>query len=205
MGKLNKFSDKLLELASGSAYGLISMAIGTGAILISLSLYPGYDMCTQFVSWLGVGPGLAGPFFNIGLILTGIISLPFFISLGRILKQEENGNQKLKERVVIISIIGCLSLALIGCFPAFNTTMLIIHGIFAILFFFAGLFLCILFSYLLLIDSRFSSGLVYSGFVVAGIFIAYMCTFQPILEWLVLFSFGFWNILIAIYLLHKKI
>lgn len=204
MSKLDKIADKLLEWIPGSVYGLISMAIGTGAILISLSLYPGYDMFTQFVSWLGVGPGLAGPFFNIGLILTGIIALPFFISLGKILKQEENGNQKLKERALNISIIGCVSLALIGCFPAFNTTMLIIHGIFAVVFFFAGLFLCILFSYLLLIDSRFSSGPVYSGFIVAGIFIAYMCTFQPIMEWLVLFSFGFWIIQIALYILHKK-
>ena len=120
MKKLDKIADRFLELASGSIYGIISMTIGAGAILVSLLLYPGYSIITQFVSWLGIGPGLAGPIFNIGLILAGVIAIPFFISLGRILKQEENGNPRLKKRAVIISIIACLSLSLVGCFPVVN-------------------------------------------------------------------------------------
>jgi len=134
-----------------------------------------------------------------------LIAIPFFISLGRILQQQENGNEKLKKRTVIISIIACLSLSLIGCFPAINLIMLLIHGIFAIIFFFAGLFFCLFFGYLMLKDSRFSEPQSYLGFIGVGIFTIYLCTIKPLLEWIVVIFVFFWIIENAIYVIHKKL
>lgn len=127
--------DKLLKLIPGGYYGLLSMSIGIIFTFLSYLSVPGYSMFESFISVLGISPGLAAPLFNIGLILTGITVIPFLVYLGRSLIQEKI-NEKIKKIATKISIIGAVSLSLVGCFPHYTLLLGIIHIFFATIFFF---------------------------------------------------------------------
>ena len=75
---LKNIIDKILKI-SGGVYAIISMTIGVSLILISMFLYPGYDMRTHYVSSLGTGPG--GIIFCLGLIFAGFIAIYAYVEL----------------------------------------------------------------------------------------------------------------------------
>ncbi len=97
--------DKLLEEFPGGVEGLISVAVVISLSLLALFFNSHYIAFEGMVSELGVGQG--GIFFNIGLILSGIIAIPFFISLGRTLNCEDI-SEKLRKRATNFSIIACI-------------------------------------------------------------------------------------------------
>ncbi len=204
MIKLNRFFDKLLKTVPGYVFGLISMLIGTTCIFISILNYPGYSMNLLYISYLGIGPGLSAPIFNIGLIVSGLIVVPFFVYLGRILKIE-GINEKYRRNTTAIAIIGCVSLSLVGCFPAYNLTLLIFHGIFAAIFFVSSLMFCIAFSYLMWKDDRFPKVQSYFGVIIGILFFVYCITLQPIIEWICFFALVTWIIETSFFTLYKKL
>ena len=204
MDKINAFMDKLLKIAPGGYYGLLSMTIGILFISLSYLLVPGYSMFESFISILGISPGLAAPLFNMGIILTGILVIPFLVYLGRSLTQERI-NKKIEKIAFKISIIGAISISLVGCFPHYTLLLGIIHIFFATIFFLSELIFCIMFSLLIWFDSRFSKMQSIIGFVVSGVFIFFIFTGWTISEWLVFFAIIFWVIENSIYTLHKKI
>ncbi len=204
MDKINNLMDKLLKLVPGGYYGLLSMVIGVIFTFLSYLLVPGYNMIESFISVLGISPGLAAPLFNIGFILTGITVIPFLVYLGRSLTQEKI-NEKIKKFAIKISIIGAISISLVGCFPHYTLLLGIIHIFFATIFFFCELIFCTIYSILIWIDSRFSKMQTIIGFAVSGVFIFFIFTGWPISEWMVFFAIVFWVIENSIYFLYKKI
>jgi len=204
MDKINNLMDKLLKLAPGGYYGLLSMSIGVIFTFLSYLSVPGYNMIESFISILGISPGLAAPLFNIGFILTGITVIPFLVYLGRSLIQEKI-NEKIKKIATKISIIGAVSISLVGCFPHYTFLLGIIHIFFATIFFFCELIFCVIYSILIWFDSRFSKMQSIIGFAVSGVFIFFMFTGWPISEWIVFFVIVIWVIENSIYILYKKI
>lgn len=204
MDKINNLMDKLLKLAPGGYYGLLSMVIGVIFTFLSYLSVPGYNMIESFISILGISPGLAAPLFNIGFILTGITVIPFLVYLGRSLIQEKI-NEKIKKIATKISIIGAVSISLVGCFPHYTLLLGIIHIFFATIFFFCELIFCVIYSILIWFDSRFSKMQSIIGFAVSGVFIFFMFTGWPISEWIVFFVIVIWVIENSIYILYKKI
>ncbi len=159
-------------------------------------------MINNDVSVLGIGPGLSAPLFNIGLIMTGITAVPFYVSLGRILQQENS--RGLSRKTIKLSIVGCLSLSLIGCFPLINLLMSVIHVILAIIFFVSALLSLMFFSRMMLREESFSNIHAYLGYIIGGIVTIYLITRLSIIEWIVFFALGVWIVDISIYTLYKR-
>ncbi len=204
MDKINNLMDKLLKLVPGGYYGLLSMSIGIIFTFLSYLLVPGYSMFESFISVLGITPGLAALLFNLGFILTGITVIPFLVYLGRSLTQEKI-NEKIKKITIKISIIGAMSISLVGCFPHYTLLLGIIHIFFATVFFFCELIFCVIYNILIWFDSRFSKMQSIIGLAVSGVFIFFIFTGWPISEWIVFFVIIVWVIENSIYILYKKI
>ena len=203
MEQINTIFDKLLEKVHGGIYAIISMAVGVSLIFIAMSQFPGFNMVEYYVSNLGAGPGLSGPLFNIGLILAGIIAIPFFVHLGRILKQE--GIYDIVRKLAVgISVIGCTCLSIVGCFPATSGLSLLMHYYFAMGFFFSGLLFCFLFSIVMFKDSKYSNIQVIIGCFVAVTFAIFLMMKTALTEWIVFFSIVFWVLENGIYIFYKK-
>ena len=203
MEQINTIFDKLLEKVHGGIYAMISMAVGVSLIFIAMSQFPGFNMVEYYVSNLGAGPGLSGPLFNIGLILAGIIAIPFFVHLGRILKQE--GIYDIVRKLAVgISVIGCTCLSIVGCFPATSGLSLLLHYYFAMGFFFSGLLFCFLFSIVMFKDSKYSNIQVIIGCFVAVTFAIFLMMKTALTEWIVFFSIVFWVLENGIYIFYKK-
>jgi len=204
MSKINRFLENLLGIVPGGVFGLCSMSLGGSFIFISLFNYPNYSMIDYYISYLGYGPGLSGPFFNIGLIISGLLIIPFFIYLVKIFKIEGR-NERFNKNTIRIAILACISLSLVGLFPAYNYFCLIIHGIFAALFFISSGIFCVAISYLMWKDPRFPKIQSYVGFILGGIFALYVATLQPIFEWICFFGIAGWVIETSAFCLYKKI
>ena len=162
-----------------------------------------YNLVIQHVSELGIGPGISGLVFDLGLISSGFIAIPFFIGLGKILDQEGT-NHRIRNRAVTLSIIACLSLTGTGFFPMYKA-FIIFHAIFALSFFIIGLLFCLHFSFVMSKDNRFSKIAANFGFIVAvffGLFLA--TTGSGLTEWLVFFSIVSWMVATSIYIFYKK-
>ena len=77
-----KIFDRLLTLIPGGVFGLLTCAIVLSGDIISIILFPGgYNFFENMISELGRGP--SGIFFNLGLIILGILSFTYYISLYR--------------------------------------------------------------------------------------------------------------------------
>lgn len=195
--------DKLLKFAHGSVYGISSVVIGLLFNIIALILFPNYNFLLNMISELGVGPG--GIFFNLGLILAGILAIPFFIYFGRVLRSN-NSSDSLEKSAVTTSIISCVSFSLIGCFPAIqnNNIVLFFHGTFTLINWICEILYLTLFSILILKSSKFSKLQAFHGFIGIGVIGFNLFTWWPITEWTVTFIITSWIFVNAIYMFYKN-
>ncbi|TFG30398.1 MAG: hypothetical protein EU532_01230, partial [Promethearchaeota archaeon] len=198
METIKKYTDTCFQIIPGSIYGLISVSLTFLFVFLSYIHFPGYNILYNDISVLGIGPGVSAPLFNNGLKIVGIIAIPFFIYLGKILKQTSN-NIKMINRAVKLSIMGCLSLSLIGFFPVINFTMSIIHAGLALIFFLCSMINLVIFSITILKDQRFSNLHSHVGFIIAGLIAFYIAVRWSLVEWIVFFALGFWIIDLSIY------
>ncbi|MFX0071839.1 MAG: DUF998 domain-containing protein [Candidatus Hermodarchaeota archaeon] len=204
MKKINNLINIFYKVIPGGVFGLTSVLLAFVFVALSYINFPGYNMMENDVSVLGIGPGLSAPLFNTGLKIAGFTAIPFFIYLGIILKKENHDFKTIK-RATLLSILGCVSLSLIGFFPVINLTMGIIHAGLALVFFISSIINLILFSRLMFHDERFAKVHPYLGFMTACLIAIYIATRISIIEWVVFFVLGFWMIDISIYTLFKKL
>ena len=194
---LRKLIERLFERLPDGIYGIISVVAGGIGMVIAYIFFPGYNFVERMISDLGAGPG--GLFFNIGLIMSGILGIPFAISLNSSIKSAPI-DKRLKKCAFIIAILSCVSLSLIGVFPAIegNTLSLAFHGLFASISWICGLLYCTLYSVVILKNSDYSKFYAYLGFFVAGIFLLTLLTWIPVIEWFMLATFNVWILTISI-------
>lgn len=204
MERINNQFDRLFDIIPGAIFGLLSVGIGVLCDFISFLFIPDYNIFNNLASELGLGPG--GIYFRVGLIISGIIAVPFDIYLGRALRKERV-NDKTVNFAVAISIISCLSMSLTGVFPMIKTQRLIfiIHGIFAGISWIGGLLYSVLFGYLMLKDENFSNNLAYLSFIEAGLFLLVFIIFLPFTEWFMIFGIILSTTIVASYMLYKKL
>jgi hypothetical membrane protein len=178
---------KFFNIIPGGFYGILSVLVSLLGDLIALFFFPEYSMIHYDISHLALGP--AGAIFNIGLIFSGILAIPFNLYLGQIIKGK-GINESLRTKTVIISTIASIALALIGVFPAHpdNIILLVMHGLMALIFFFGVTIVFIIYGYFFLRSSRFSKIHAYMSFFVASIIILYMIISYSILEWIAMFA-----------------
>ena len=110
--------------------------IAFSSFLIAIMLYravdPSYSIFTNYLSDLGTGKNFSNIIFSLGLTLTEIFLILFYLCLGKAFKNE-NYNANLTNIAVLVSIISSISLILVIPFLTDPTNLLfsIMHGILA--------------------------------------------------------------------------
>ncbi|UCD01258.1 MAG: hypothetical protein JSV23_10305 [Promethearchaeota archaeon] len=225
MEKVNQFIDKLFNFVPGYVFGFLTFFILFLGDIIALILSPEYYMWESSISVLGLHSG--GVYLRLGLIVSGLTSIPFMIYLGRILKSE-NAKEYLVKITVITGIFYSICATCTGIFTGVNVVIDFVHGIFALFSWIGKAVFCTLLSILMLKDSRFSKLQIYLSFIVAGIFFCYLIPFfitvfcaiyasicyelgetiyliMPVFEWILMFSVIFWYLINSSYIAYKKI
>ncbi len=203
MGNESKTVDRLLEPIPGGLFGLLSVFIIIIADLFAILFFPGYNFFENMVSELGVGPG--GFFFNLGLILSGIIAIPFYLHLSKTFI-EENVNENIRKTAITSSMISCISYTLLGFFPTteINNFLYNAHGILATISISSGICYLVSFSSLMLHSNRFKKSQAYLGLFTAGLYAFFLSTWWPIVEWIMSLSIMAWIVINSIYCLYHK-
>jgi hypothetical membrane protein len=200
---IKKLIDKILKIAPGGFYGLISVVIATITTTTAIIQFPEYSLFKYDVSYLANGPG--GIIFNLGLIISGFIGIFFYFYLGQILKDYQK-DSILRKKAVIIAVSSSCAISLIGVFPAYrrNILFLIIHGILAIIIFFGTAIFCLFFGLLFKKNSKFLKIQVYFSFFLTIFISFYVAIRWSILEWITVILMMIWISFISIYTLYKN-
>lgn len=225
MNKVNEFFDKLFNFLPGYIFGLLAFLIGFLGNLISLILTPEYKMWLLSISMLTLAP--TGIYLRIGLIISNILAAPFIVYLGRSMINE-NKNENIRKIAIGAGIFSCVSAILTGAVVGTHPVARDLHGLFALFSWIGGALTCSVFGFLMLKNKKFTKGITYSGFIIAGIFIGFLvpffitnfCSFfaefclsfgqkiyvvMPIWEWAVIFSILLWYLSNSFYMFYKKI
>jgi len=195
------FFEKLFILIPGNVFGLISFGISLFTHLIGVLLYPNYDMTRMAISFLGDGYG--GIIYRVGLILTGIIGIPFCVYLGKSFENKAT-TEPIRKLALTGSIIYCVSLIFVGYFWRSNIIVSFIHGLFAFLCWVDGLIFIGLFSILMLKDERFPKSIAFFGFITAGTFLLHLTVLSSITQWIMTLSTMLWVWIVSSYMLYKQ-
>ncbi len=222
MNKVNEIFDRLFNFIPGYIFGLLTFIIGLLGTIIALLLTPEYVMWKSSISMLGTYTG--GIFLRIGLILSNIFSIPFIISLGRSLK-DDNVNENIRKIVIGSGIFSSISVILTGAFTGEDPLISDLHGRFAFLSWIGGAMTCIIFGILMLKNSNFTKVISVISLIIGGIFATYLIPFfitiicsyvclsfgdmvvkiMPVWEWALIFSILLWYLFNSCYLQRKKI
>jgi len=230
MTTLSKFFDKVFEKIPGYIFGILSFLIGIIGPGLALLLSPEYMMWRYSISQLAHETG--GLFLNIGLISSNILTIPFIIYLGRVLKDDQI-NESIRKFAIGAGILATISSILVWTFSgelsATYSFISDLHGFFALISWFSGALVCALISFLMRKNIKFNKKITIFGYIVSGIIIFYLIPFiitnlcyvlrdlcfsfgtflthyiNASLEWLVLFSLSTWNLANSIYLKRKNL
>lgn len=198
-----KFPFTVFFRIHGALYGIFSVLIGFICNLIAYMFYPGYDFTINAVSDLGTGPG--GVFFNIGLIFSGLLSIPFSLYLGKTIRVDKK-NRNLIKFATATAVVASFAMMMVGFFPAIdNEIIYFLHGMWAYIAFLGGTVYCSLFGFLMLKDDQFFNIQGYFGFFTAIIFVWFLITFWAIAEWAVIVGIMSFTLFNAFILIFKKI
>jgi hypothetical protein len=195
--------DKILEVIPGGVFGLLSVLFIIFGELIAFLLFPGYNIFKNMVSELGAGPGAV--FFNLSVIISGIIIIPYYLQLAKCF-YGENIKQNLKNYAILAALISCMTYSLLGVFPSIEskTMIYIIHGILAAVSIASGLGYLLIYSILMLRAQNFSKYQAYHGFVVAVLYAAFLLTWIPIIEWVMNMAILSWITTNSIYMIYMN-
>lgn len=202
--RINGLFDQTLNIIPGGLFGLFSVLIGVGGDIIALLHFPGYSIFYNMISDLGTGPGAI--YFNIGVFISGLVAIPFDVHLGKLLLKDDKSRLTYYSGLTC-SILSCLSLSMIGVFPAdqSRTMIFLLHGTFAFISFLSGAIYLVIFGYSMRKNERFSNKLAWYCFIVAALFLSVIFSWLPLIEWIANFGIISWSIITASYMLKKKI
>ena len=157
------------------------------------------------VSALGAGPAPGGFIFDLSLIISGIIVVPYYIHLSRIVIEDDT-NEGFRKFAIISSIISCTTYSLLGVFPSFEEIYIIfyIHGVLALISISSGVSYLISFNILIKRSKNFKKIQSYFGFFVAGLYTLFIITWLPNIEWVMSFGICIWIIIISISILKYE-
>ncbi|MHA2390826.1 MAG: hypothetical protein ACXAEX_02555 [Promethearchaeota archaeon] len=230
MIKIRVIFDKIFDFIPGYVFGLLAFVIGILGNSLALIFSPEYMMWRYSISQLTHESG--GPFLRSGLIISNIFAIHSIVYLGRMVKDEDSSNL-IRKLAVGCGILATTSGILIGIFSgdlSFNYSFISdLHGFFALISWFSGVFVCGLFSFLMVRNSKFSKNISTFGYIISGIVAFYLIpflitnfcnAFQNIcfsfgrfltvyinasLEWLVIFSTTTWYLANSIYIKYKEL
>lgn len=175
---------------------------------LSITYFPGpFSPLDNFLSQLGnteLNPRGA-IFYNLAIIQTGIMAIPFYIGLNQWYTKRTGEQLSLFTR--ISGIINGLAITFSGVFP--ESGNFVFHVVFSYLIFTSFVPILIGVNKSLLSIEGYNRIICYYGFAVAGInlvlifavtlmFMGYGQGIGPIMEWLAVFTYFGWAVLLAI-------
>jgi len=176
---------------------LIGFLTAIAAIILYILADPTFSFMTHWVSHLGVGPNGSSNVFNGGMVYSGIISWIYSLYLADYL------HKKGALKILIVVSLGCgiilgIGLLLIGIFPL--ELIFGMHNIAAGLFFYGGMFSCILYGITAYLTPNVSKLQYIIGFSIATIFLVYIIinslpisvSLKMAAEWSVFFAIPTW-------------
>ncbi|MFX0071838.1 MAG: DUF998 domain-containing protein [Candidatus Hermodarchaeota archaeon] len=195
--------EKLLKLVPGGVFGLLSVIIIVLGEFLAFLFFPGYNVLENMISDLGIGPG--GLFFNLSVIVSGIIIIPYYVNLANSFSGEKL-NINLKKFAITVAIISCLTYSLLGVFPSDEDWFIIYftHGTLAAISIGTGLLYLISYSKLMIQAENFSKIQGYHGFIVSMFYFTFLITWIPIVEWMMNLAILSWIAANSIYILYKR-
>jgi hypothetical membrane protein len=135
----------ILRIFGLAGTGLVVLAVVYPALVYRGKRGERYSLLNHFISELGeVGVSRAAWFFNTGLVLTGLVLLPYIIGLGI------SFSSLLGWLGAAVGIVTVLSVAAVGVFPMNNLKL---HAIAAMTYFRAGLVMVFFFGLAILFQS----------------------------------------------------
>jgi len=201
-GESRQVLKKIYKVIPGPYWGLLSMIVGILGDIIAISTTPDFNL-NHMVSYLGTGPGAL--FFNLGTILSGLFALLFYIYLAPILKSK-NVNENIHKTALVFAILSCIFFILIGVFPSVrtNSTLIIIHGFVSMMSLICGSVYKSLFGYMMLKSDKFLKFHTYSAMIVIVIEIAFLLTWTPIIEWMMVIAITYWIFMLSVHIFTRK-
>jgi hypothetical protein len=185
-------------------FGFLSVIVGLIGDLLASLLFPEFNL-TYMISALGVGPG--GIFFNLGLLISGLFALLFYLYLIRAIKMNDwVEHKKLLQITKFSSINSCVFFCFIGIFPAIkgNSLMTLLHGLSAGISCLIAIIYLTSFGVLFLKSINFLKFHSYLSFVTVIPFVLFLFTWTPLTEWIMTFAILIWITLIASYTVIRK-
>ena len=200
-----RLKTSLFKFIPGPVYGVISVIVGALGYLISYLLYPPQLFYIGYYgSALGIGPG--GIFFNLGLIISGILFYPFYLYLDDMLRREKV-NEDLRKLTFVLVTISCIWFIFIGVFPGDpdNIFLFYAHGISALICYSSLSGYMIFLNQFFFKNPNFWTIHSYLGWIIAGMVGIFLFTWNPVLQWIFTIAYFIWLTYIPINLLVKKI
>jgi len=188
---------------------LIGFLTAITAILLYISGDPTFSFFTHWVSHLGVGPNGSSVVFNGGMVYSGIISWIYSLYLAGYLHKK--GAVKFLTAISLgCGIILGIGLLLIGIFPL--ELIFGIHNVAAGLFFYGGMFSCIIYGITAYLTPGISKLQSIIGFSIASVFLIYIVvnslplniSFKMAAEWAVFFAIPTWILSQGILILRSN-
>ncbi|MBD3197407.1 MAG: DUF998 domain-containing protein [Candidatus Lokiarchaeota archaeon] len=185
------------------SFGLISFIIFVGGLTLSYLEFPGYSLIKNMVSDLGVGPGSS--FFNCSLIISGMLTLLFFIRFYYIF-HETNVHHNYKKITIGLCIFSSISYIFVGIFPSTTNFIIIaLHIAFSSSTFVFGMICILLISYLIYRHTDYPNLLIIFGILFALSVVVYFSTLLPFFEWLIVIFYSVWILVNSFYIFTKDI
>ncbi len=196
-------------------WGILGSITGLVMILTPMIPYTGtegepFSIFMHYVSYLGwIGVSEFAWMFNIGMIVTGLIFVPFMIGMGLYL---ENIVGKIAG---LVGVYTAVSIFFVGVFPMNYPE----HGLAAMSFFLSGLIMSILWTIAILLpgQTRVPKGISIGGFVNIFFFAAFLYwpyeqvpvlsppfSLIPTFEWGIYFAIVGFLFLLALYVWRKE-
>lgn len=115
MRSIDRFFDKVPGSYFGLASGLLSLLVLVLAALLHSITEP-ITPFSHFISSLGVGPNGARLVFSVGIPLSGVVAIPYFVYLSRFLwsKNAEEGEAG-KNTIVLAGLVSAIA-SIVGLF-----------------------------------------------------------------------------------------
>lgn len=207
------FTDKIRKITDPQHFplwGLLGSLTGIVMILTPMIPYVGtegesFSIFSHYVSYLGwIGVSELAWMFNLGMIVTGLIFVPFMIGLGLYL---DNVVSKIAG---LVGVYTSVSIFFVGVFPMNYPE----HGPTAMSFFLSGLIMSVLWTIAILIPSqtKVSKALSIGGFVNIFFFAAFLywpyeqipiltppLSLVPTFEWGIYFAIVVYLLILALY------
>ena len=201
-------SHRYAYMIIGGFFGIFSVIIRIIGDLLAIQQYPGYHPSTHMISFLSASR--AHTYFTLGLILSSIFIIPYYLAVALVFRVEYKEDKKLIQSSLYVSIISAISTSLVGFFLELFTLVphgLIydLHGLFATIAFSCAVFSCIVLGHLIQKSTYFPHFFGYTCYSVAAVNFIFLFTWHALLEWLASSLVILLQLVFGVYLIFKKV